>query len=321
MAQVVVDKLKLKPLRHSQPYQISLLKKGNELSVEKKCIVPFSFGKYYGDIWCDVVPMDSCHLLQGRPLQYDRDMRRHRRKNLYSFFKDGTKFLLGPLKDVEKVKPKKTESILITLPELKREVENDKGKLYTLVAKDITVETSIPPPVQPVIAQFADVFLEELPLGLPLMQDIQHCIDQIPGTVLPNKAAYRMSPAENTELNRQVQELIDKGFIRESLSPCSVPTLLARKKDDNWQCIDKRAINKITTWYCLPIPQLDDMLDMLAGSRAFSKVDLCIGYHQIRIGPDDEWKTTFKTREGLYEWLVMPFGLSNTPSTFMRVMN
>ncbi|KAK1613075.1 hypothetical protein QYE76_036748 [Lolium multiflorum] len=144
--------------------------------------------------------------------------------------------------------------------------------------------------------EFGDVFPEEVPAGLPPLRGIEHQIDLIPGASLPNRTPYRTNPEETKEIQKQVQALLDKGYIRISLSPCAVPVILVPKKDE-------------------------DMLDELSGAAVFSKIDLRSGYHQIRMKEGDEWKTAFKTKFGLYEWLVMPFGLTNAPSTFMRLMN
>jgi hypothetical protein len=151
---------------------------------------------------------------------------------------------------------------------------------------------------------------------------ISHHIDLILGASLPNKAAYRLTPRENEEVKNQVQELLDTGLVREILSPCAVPTVLSAKKDGGWIiCTYSRATNKITIRYRFHLHRMDDLMDCLSGGRYFSKIDLKSGYHQIMMREGDEWKIALKTNEGLFEWMVTPFGLRNAPSTFMRLMN
>jgi hypothetical protein len=176
--------------------------------------------------------------------------------------------------------------------------------------------------VSTVLQEFADVFPDEVPAGLPPLCGIEHQIDLIPGATLPNRAPYRTNPDETKEIHKQVQAFLDKGYIRVSLSPCAIPVILVPKRDGTWRmCVDCRAINDITIQYRHPIPRLEDMLDELSGAAIFSKIDLRSGYHQIRMKEGDEWKTAFKIKFGLYEWLVMQFGLTNAPSTFMRLTN
>ena len=321
----MVEKLNLPTQDHPHPYKLQWLNKGSEVKVSKRCLVTFTIGKKYQDeIWCDVIPMDACHLLLGRPWQYDRRALYDGYANTYSFEKGGIKIKLAPLPPSELHQSNKETKPLVSLvtKEQFKVINKEAQAMSLVILLEASKGTVFPPEIKKLLGEFPDVVPEEIPQGLPPMRDIQHAIDFIPGAVIPNRPAYRMSPQEHAEIQRQVEELLMKGLIQESVSPCAVPAILVPKKDGSWRmCVDSRAVNKITIKYRFPIPRLDDLLDQLHGATIFSKIDLRSGYHQIRIRSGDEWKTAFKTRDGLYEWTVMPFGLSNAPSTFMRLMN
>ncbi|KAA0036198.1 pol protein [Cucumis melo var. makuwa] len=131
-----------------------------------------------------------------------------------------------------------------------------------------------------------------------------------------------MAPAELKELKVQLQELLDKGFIRPSVSPWGAPVLFVKKKDGSMRlCIDYRELNKVTVKNRYPLPRIDDLFDQLQGATVFSKIDLRSGYHQLRIKDEDVPKTAFRSRYGHCEFIVMSFGLTNAPAVFMDLMN
>jgi hypothetical protein len=173
----------------------------------------------------------------------------------------------------------------------------------------------------PIVREFLDVFPEDLP-GLPPDCEVEFSIDLVSGTAPISKAPYRMAPAELKELKGQLEEFLDKGFIRPSASPWGAPVLFVKKKDGSMRlCIDYRELNRVTIKNKYPLPRIDDLFDQLQGAQVFSKIDLRSGYHQLKIKSEDIPKTAFWTRYGHYEFLVMPFGLTNAPAVFMDLMN
>eukprot|EP00253_Pinus_taeda_P027426 PITA_27426 len=171
------------------------------------------------------------------------------------------------------------------------------------------------------VQEFADVFPEEIP-GLPPRRNIDFTIELVPGAAPVSRAPYRMSVPELTELKIQLQELLDKDYIRPSVSPWGAPVLFVKKKDGTLRmCIYYRQLNKLTIKNKYPLPRIDELFDQVKGATVFSKIDLRSGYHQIRIKEEDIAKTTFRTRYGHYDFVVLPFGLTNGPATFMCLMN
>eukprot|EP00253_Pinus_taeda_P035991 PITA_35991 len=173
----------------------------------------------------------------------------------------------------------------------------------------------------PIIQEFTDVFPEEIP-GLPPRRNIDFTIELVPGAAPVSRPPYRMSVPELTELKMQLQELLDKDYIRPSVFPWGAPVLFVKKKDGTLRmCIYYRQLNKLTIKNKYPLPRIDELFDQVKGATVFSKIDLRSGYHQIRIKDEDIAKTAFRTRYGHYEFVVLPFGLTNTPATFMCLMN
>ena len=131
-----------------------------------------------------------------------------------------------------------------------------------------------------------------------------------------------MAPAELKELKVQMEEVVNKGFVRPSTSPWEAPVLFVKKKDGSMRlCIDYREFNKVTIRNQYPLPRIDDLFDQLQGDKVFSKINLRSGYHQLRIHDEDVPKTAFITRYGHFEFLVLSFGFTNAPAAFMDLMN
>lgn len=190
-----------------------------------------------------------------------------------------------------------------------------------LICANVRMEdnSEVPPMVTELIHAFPRVFQ---PLKtIPPDRETKHRIET--GDSQPVAFPYyRMSPAELESLKLELDNLIEKGFIRPSKSPWASPVLFVRKKDGSLRlCVDYRALNNLTVKHKFPIPRVDDLLDQLSGAMVFSKLDLASGYYQIAMEPQDIAKTAFRTKYGQYEFTVMPFGLTNAPATFQSMMN
>jgi hypothetical protein len=171
------------------------------------------------------------------------------------------------------------------------------------------------------VRDYPDVFTEVYS-GLSPDREVEFTIDLVPGNQPIHKAPYCVAPTELKELKEQLEELLDKGFIRPSVSPWGAPVLFVKKKDRSmWLCIDHWELNWVTIRNKYPLLRIDDLFNQLKEASVFSKIDLRSGYHQLKVRKDDVQKIAIRTRYGHYEFMVMPFGLTNAPFVFMDLMN
>jgi hypothetical protein len=171
------------------------------------------------------------------------------------------------------------------------------------------------------VSEFPNVFPEELP-GMPLDREIEFVIELVPGTAPIFKRPYRMATNQLPELKEQLQELLDKGYIRPSASPWGAPVIFVPKKDGTQRmCMDYRSLNEVTIKNMYPLPRIEGLFDQLKGACIFSKIDLRSGYHQLKIRASDILKIAFITQYSLYEYTVLSFGLTNAPAYFTYLMN
>ncbi|GBG91653.1 hypothetical protein CBR_g52689 [Chara braunii] len=191
--------------------------------------------------------------------------------------------------------------------------------LHALPSPDGPAASPPDPRISYLLDEYRDVF--EAPTGTVPDRPIRHGITLEAGAVPSRGCIYRMSEEELEVLRAQLDDLLDKGWIRPSCSPYGASVLFVWKKNKDLRlCIDYRKLNAQTVKNVGPLPRIDDLLERLGGATYFSKVDLKSGYHQIEIQPQDRYKTAIKTRYGHFEWVVMPFGLTNAPATFQATM-
>jgi hypothetical protein len=233
------------------------------------------------EVLCDIAPLDVSDVLLGQLYLWKRHA-------MYESRPRAVIITLGnKLYRIPEIAPPTTISLVTTKQCTKLISQTRKfvflmirpqGKRNTVAMTSRQGPTARKQQMDKVVEEYGDIFTS--PTGVPLHCQVKHPINLTPGAPLPNGPICRCSILENDEIKRQIHELLQKGHIRLSSSPCGSPIVLVQKKDGTWRlCIDYRALNKITVWNRYPIPRIDNLLDQLKGVKYFSKIDLKSGYH------------------------------------------
>lgn len=277
--------------------------------------VKLRIGAFEDTLTLRVFPLLTCDIILGLPWLYKHNPSIDWRSNTLTIYGDRDTFTIAS----NRSRPSATTAL-------------DVNDICTLATEDpmqelLLVDVAHPttqqltPPLKSLLEKFSPVFTEELQY-MPPERPQKHSILLNPGTTPICLPTYRMSPLELDELRRQLDSLLNKGFIEPSSSPWGAPILFAKKKDGSLRlCVDYRALNAVTVRNSFPPPRIDELFDRLHGATVFSRLDLSSGYYQIAMDSNDVEKTAFRTRYGHYQFKVMPFGLTNAPATFMSLMN
>lgn len=319
----------------ASPEHVAEFADGSERPLEETAeAVHLKIGTHQEHVLCAVCPLARNDLILGKQWHGHNKVRKVPETNevtierAETFVADDT-----PPESQTEAKPKVE---LISKKRLAKCIRKGE-KCYAVLLRHITYESDVKSKlplssievgqnrhskIQDVLEEFKDVFPDDLPDGLPPQRESDFHIELTSDATPQKKGIYRLSDSELQEMRRQLAELLRKGHIRPSKSPWGAPVLFVRKKDGGLRmCVDYRALNKLTIRNSYPLPRIDDIFDRLRGAKFFSKIDLRSGYHQIRLDSDSIPMTAFRTRYGLFEYLVLPFGLTNAPASFMHLMN
>jgi hypothetical protein len=231
---------------------------------------------------------------------------------------------LDPERVNSSVEPPSIVSLLLSHIQFKRQRRKPSNRtLVTLIREVPSTDLPADARTQAILNEYADIFSNEIPpYDASKPRDIHMAIPLQPGLKPPSRPMFRYSPKEYETMQQYVTELLTKGLIQPSSSPYGACVIFVLKPDGTYRMvIDYRALNKITLRNQTPLPRIDDLLDKLGGSKYYTALDMVGGYYQIPIAPEDMPKTAFKTPLGLFEFRVLPQGLTNSPAVFQTTMN
>jgi len=284
ISQNIVKSLNLETIPHHKPYPLRWVCDNAQLQVTRKCKIKFAVTtNFIDEVEVYVGPLDICGIALGNLYLYDRKAIFHRHENKYHLFKDGVEYIV-------RAHRKKLNLSLVNAGKMKRLVNSSNNFLLVMIKpkNDIDNEafkgcdSKLKYKLVDVVNQYDEMFQE--PEGLLSKRGIQHEILLQQDCPLPNIGMYKMFVMESAEIKKKIQDLLNKGIIRPSSSPCASPIFLVPKKDGTWHmCVDFCALNKIMVNNRYPLLKIDDLLDQLKDENYFTKLDLRSGYHQNRI--------------------------------------